>query len=66
MSCGAKKKQEQAQKSADSLSSITEEEPKYDRTPQGNPIAVLNTTKGKLKSKYMIKRRRIMAEISSS
>jgi cyclophilin family peptidyl-prolyl cis-trans isomerase len=48
MSCGAKKKQEQAQKSADSLSSITEEEPKYDRTPQGNPIAVLNTTKGEI------------------
>lgn len=48
--CGGKKKQEQAGETADSSTSVllSEKEPEYAVTPQGNPIVVLNTSKGEI------------------
>lgn len=47
--CGGKKKQEQTAEAADSASaSISEKQPEYAETPAGNPIVVLNTSKGEI------------------
>jgi peptidyl-prolyl cis-trans isomerase B (cyclophilin B) len=47
LSCGGKKKQEQTAEPADtSTALLTDAEPEYAKTPAGNSIVVLNTSKG--------------------
>ncbi len=45
--CGEKKKQEQTRETADSSSvPLSEKEPEYAKTPEGNPVVVINTSRG--------------------
>lgn len=45
--CGGKKNQEQTGATSDSSSvPLSEKEPEYAQTPEGNPLVVLNTSKG--------------------